>query len=90
MAADATEADKKKLESGILSLKAIESIRMANLGRPAQTDRPVIDSSYTFSWLTIFDDAAGEQEYQVHPLHLKFVDEHKHLWTKVVVYDSVG
>ncbi|MCA1758894.1 MAG: Dabb family protein [Bacteroidales bacterium] len=27
--------------------------------------------------------------YQVHPLHVKFVEENSHLWDKVVVYDSV-
>ncbi|MCC6411016.1 MAG: Dabb family protein [Saprospiraceae bacterium] len=90
MAPDATPAEKQQLENGIRSLRAIETLRMFNVGTPAETDRPVIDRSYTFSLLTVFDDAAGEKEYQVHPVHLKFVDEHKHLWTKVLIYDSVG
>ncbi|MEC7471585.1 MAG: Dabb family protein, partial [Pseudomonadota bacterium] len=28
--------------------------------------------------------------YQTHPLHVKFVEQCSHLWSKVVVYDSVS
>ncbi len=37
----------------------------------------------------VFDDAAGQQTYQDHPLHLRFVAECGHLWQRVVVYDSI-
>jgi len=37
----------------------------------------------------MFDDQAGQEAYQIHPLHTKFVEENSHLWSKVVVYDSV-
>jgi len=36
-----------------------------------------------------FDDARGEKIYQDHPIHQKFIEEHSHLWSKVVVYDSL-
>jgi Stress responsive A/B Barrel Domain len=89
MAADASETDKATLKSGIESLTAIASIRQWHLGVPAATNRAVIDTSYAFSWLTLFDDAAGEAAYQVDPLHLTFIEEHKHLWVNVKIYDSL-
>jgi hypothetical protein len=37
----------------------------------------------------MFDDRAGQDAYQVDPIHVKFVEENQHLWNKVIVYDSV-
>ena len=59
------------------------------LQKPAGTSRDVIDSSYAVSWLLFFDNAADQESYQKDPIHLKFVDECKHLWQKVIVYDSI-
>lgn len=85
----ASVEDRKKLEEGIKSLKAIESIRKFHVGVPAKTDRPVIESSYDFSELLIFDSLKDQQAYQDHPVHLKFVEDCSSLWSKVIVYDSV-
>ncbi|MBK7938017.1 MAG: Dabb family protein [Lewinellaceae bacterium] len=85
----ATESDRQQLAAGIRSLQAIETIKMSHIGTPADTNRDVIDRSYDFSWLVIFDTSEGQDIYQVHPTHLKFVEECKHLWRKVVVYDSI-
>jgi Stress responsive A/B Barrel Domain len=84
----ASDADKATLKAGIESLTRISTIRQWYLGVPAPTNREVIDSTYAFSWLTIFDDAAGEAAYQVDPIHLQFIERHKHLWEKVKVYDA--
>ena len=81
--------DQAQLLKGIQSLSAIEPKISFHVGVPAETDRPVIDRSYSFSELIIFDDLAGHDNYQVHPLHSQFVEENKHLWEKVVIYDAV-
>ena len=58
---------------------------------PAATeDRGVIDTSYAVSWLAFFDNEASEGIYQQHPVHLQFIANCEHLWSKVVVYDSVS
>jgi hypothetical protein len=49
----------------------------------------VVDSSYSASELIFFDDVAGQDIYQVHPVHKKFVEQCSHLWEKVIVYDSL-
>ncbi|QRR03211.1 Dabb family protein [Dyadobacter sandarakinus] len=78
---------KSALLAGIKSLEAIESIDKAYIGEPAGTRRPVIDASYDFAEVLVFADEAAHDEYQVHPLHTKFVEECAHLWEKVVIYD---
>lgn len=83
-------ADRAKLIAGVKSLAAIETVRSIHVGVPASTEkRDVVDNSYHVSELLGFDDVAGQDAYQVHPLHKKFVDEHQHLWSKVVVYDAL-
>lgn len=81
------EESQKALRAGLESLKGIESIVSAYIGTPASTRRPVIDASYDFAEIMIFDDEAGHDVYQVHPLHTKFVEDCAHLWEKVVIYD---
>ncbi|RYY01270.1 MAG: Dabb family protein [Gammaproteobacteria bacterium] len=82
--------DVAKLISGVKTLTSIETIKGFHISTPAATeDRNVIDTSYSVSWLAFFDSEADEQIYQVHETHLKFIADHEHLWSKVVVYDSV-
>ncbi len=84
-----SKEDLNKLIEGLNSLKTIRQLRVAKIGVPAATEkRDVVDNSYSVSWLNIFDDVKAHDEYQVHPTHVKFVDSYKHLWQKVVVYDS--
>jgi hypothetical protein len=84
-----SKEDLNKLVEGLTSLRQIKQLKLAKIGVPATTEkRDVIDSSYSISWLNVFDDIKGHDEYQVHPLHVKFVESYKHLWEKVVVYDS--
>jgi hypothetical protein len=84
------EAHKKQLVKALTDLLQVETIRMSHIGFPAGTEsRDVVDHSYSVSYMTIFDNQAGQDAYQIHPLHLKFVEENSHLWNKVVVYDSV-
>lgn len=85
-----SKEDLAKLLDGLRSLKKIETIRSLHIGVPAETEkRPVVDSSYSASELMIFDNLAGQQVYQDHPVHKKFIEDCGHLWDKVVVYDSM-
>ncbi|TKT94083.1 Dabb family protein [Dyadobacter frigoris] len=81
------EESRKALHAGLETLKGIESIVSVYIGTPASTRRPVIDASYDFAEIMIFDDEAGHDVYQIHPLHTKFVEDCAHLWEKVVIYD---
>lgn len=85
-----SKEDLNKLIAGLRTLEKIESVRGLHIGVPAKTEkRPVIDDSYSASELIFFDDLAGQDLYQVHPVHKKFVEDCSPLWSKVVVYDSM-
>lgn len=84
-----SQEDKNKLIEGLKKLTAVKTIKSFHIGRPAGTSREVIDSSYAISWLVIFKNGADQDSYQSDPVHLKFVEECAHLWSKVIVYDSV-
>jgi len=81
--------DRDKLVEGLKKLSAAKTIRQFHIGQPADTDRGVIDHSYAVSWMLLFDNAADQADYQVDPIHLKFVEECAALWNKVIVYDSI-
>ncbi|MFN7117902.1 MAG: Dabb family protein [Saprospiraceae bacterium] len=81
--------DRAKLLEGLEKLAEVKSIRSVHIGKPAPTNREVIDSSYAFSWMTTFKTAADQDSYQVDPIHLDFVKNYSHLWSKVIVYDSI-
>lgn len=84
------EAHKERLVKALNNLLKVDTIRLSHIGFPAGTEsRDVVDHSYSVSYMVMFNDQAGQDAYQVHPLHLKFVEENSHLWNKVVVYDSV-
>lgn len=81
--------DKTLLLKGLQELITIKTIQSAHIGVPAATNREVIDSSYAYSLLTIFATAADQDSYQVDPAHLAFIENCGHLWSKVIVYDSI-
>jgi hypothetical protein len=38
----------------------------------------------------LFQSVEAQDEYQLHPIHKKFVEECSHLWREVVVRDSIS
>ena len=85
-----SQDDRAALRAGIESLKGVNEISQAYIGMPADTRRPVIDHSYDFSLTFVFTSRADHDAYQVHPIHLEFVNECQHLWQRVQVYDAVS
>ena len=60
-----------------------------HIGEPADTNRLVIENSYTFSLVVTFPDLAQHDAYQTDPSHLEFIEKGKALWGKIVIYDSI-
>lgn len=85
-----SSADRNQLIEGLDKLSSVATIKSFHIGLPAATSREVIDSSYSVSWLLLFKNKEDQDSYQTDPIHLKFVEDCKHLWSKVVVYDTVG
>ena len=80
--------DLARLLTGLRTLGGIDTVKAIHIGVPAETEqRGVVDGSYSASEILFFDDVAGQNAYQVHPIHKKFVADCEHLWERVVVYD---
>ncbi len=81
--------DEQGLVEGLKKLSAATTIKSFHIGKPAATNREVIENTYAISWLLLFDNREDQDIYQTDPVHLKFIEECSHLWSKVVVYDTV-
>ena len=85
---DLSIEDRALFVKGVNSLSAISSLSGFHVGVPAATTkRPSIDDSYDYGLYTNFDNLEGHNAYQVDPIHLKFLEDCKHLWESVKVYD---
>ncbi len=82
-------ADREKLVEGLHKLSKVKTIKSFRIGKPADTNREVIERGYAVSWLVYFENDADHASYQTDPIHLLFIEEYSHLWSKVIVYDSV-
>lgn len=86
-----SKEDLAKLLAGLRTLAGVDTVRGIHIGVPADTEqRGVVDGSYSASELLFFDDVAGQNAYQVHPIHKQFIADCEHLWQRVVVYDAMA
>ncbi len=59
------------------------------VGKPASTDRPVIDRSYSYALIVVFKDMAAHDVYQAHAIHDTFRETCGGFWSQVKIYDSL-
>jgi hypothetical protein len=85
---ETTEEQKKSFRAGLDGLEKIETVKSIHVGTPAPISRAVVDTTYTFSLVIAFEDLAGHDVYQVHPIHKTFLENFRDLFEKVVIYDA--
>ncbi|HVU09478.1 MAG TPA: Dabb family protein [Verrucomicrobiae bacterium] len=69
-------------------LKTIPSITHFHVGKMSGSHRPVVDQSYQVALNIIFTSKQAQDDYQIHPQHLEFVEKCvKPFVKKVLVYD---
>lgn len=85
---DLNSADIQKFEDTVKTLPGISHVKFGDVGKPGPTNRPIIDTSYSYSLLLAFDNLEKHDSYQVDFIHEKFVNTCSSLWSKVVIYDS--
>ncbi len=69
-------------------LRPIPGLLSIHIGRMIPSHRPVVDGSYQAALNLIFTDKKSQDDYQLHPLHLEFVEKvFKPNCVKCVVYD---
>jgi hypothetical protein len=85
-----SKEDLQQLIEGLNKLSKASTIKDFHIGKPAATNRDVIDTTWSVSWLLLFDNKEDQDIYQTDPIHLKFIEDCSHLWSKVLVYDAVN
>ncbi len=71
-------------------LTRIPGVVGVKVGTVLPSDRPVVDSSYDVAMVFSFVSKQALNDYEVHPLHKKAVEEViKPIVSKIVVYDFV-
>jgi hypothetical protein len=69
-------------------LKPIPGVLHYHVGKMASSHRPVVDQTYQVALNLVFPDKKTQDDYQVHPMHVEFVEGvFKKTCKKVVVYD---
>ena len=86
---DLTAAQRDKFAAGLRSLRGIDCVRHGYIGKPASTDRPVIERSYSASLVLVFDNQDAHDSYQTDVVHDRFRAECGAFWKTVRIYDSI-
>lgn len=69
-------------------LRPIPGVKSFHIGRMVKSHRDVVDQSYQVALNLTFDTKQQQDDYQVHPLHIDFVEKaFKPNCVRVVVYD---
>jgi hypothetical protein len=69
-------------------LKPIPGVRTFHIGRMVRSHRPVVDQSYEVALNLIFDSKKAQDDYQIHPLHIEFVEKVlKKFSRRCLIYD---
>jgi hypothetical protein len=85
------QADRKAFESSLQKFLDHSGFAKTKfIGKPPKASRDVVDGSFTYSLIVTFESAEAQQNYQDEAPHKLFIAESSKLWTKVIVYDSIG
>ena len=85
---EVTAAERTVFEAALADLTKDPDVRAGYYGLPGATaPRPVVETGYDYGLVLVFDDVAAEARYQNTPVHVKFLEDHKPKFERVVVYD---
>ncbi|MCP5521064.1 MAG: Dabb family protein [Verrucomicrobiales bacterium] len=85
---DVPNATEELLAGAEQYLRPIPGVQHFHVGRMMGSHRPVVDQTYQVALNVGFADQASQDAYQVHPLHLEFIEKvFKRVCEKVLVYD---
>lgn len=85
---DVPHATEELLAGAGQYLRPIPGVQHFHVGRMVGSHRPVVDQTYQVALNVTFADKAAQDAYQVHPLHLEFIEKvFRRVCERVVVYD---
>jgi len=69
-------------------LKPLPGVLHFHVGKMASSHRPVVDQTYQVALNLVFTDKKTQDDYQLHPRHIEFVEKvFKRVCKRVVIYD---
>lgn len=69
-------------------LRDLPGVLYFHVGKMVGSHRPVVDQTYQVALNLVFPDKKTQDEYQVHPRHVEFVEKvFKKVCKKVLIYD---
>ena len=69
-------------------LRPIPGVLHFHVGKMVGSHRPVVDQTYQVALNLVFPDKKAQDDYQVHPEHIEFVEKvFKRVCAKVNIYD---
>ncbi len=84
---DLDEAAVLEFEVGLKTLTKDPQAVSGYYGKPANAYRDVVENSYSYGLVLVFEDLVGHDIYQSGEVHLEFINKNLPKWEKVVVYD---
>jgi len=85
---DLSENQKKMFQTKITALKKIEYAHSVHIGPPKKlSDRPIIDTSFSYAINSVFKTVEDHDSYQAHPLHRDFLETCVPMCSKVQIFD---
>lgn len=82
------QAADELIAGGEKYLRSIPGVLTYHMGKMVGSHRPVVDQSYQVALNLVFPDKKAQDDYQVHPSHVEFVEKvFKKVCKKVVIYD---
>ena len=82
-----SDEDRSAFAKGLDHLVAKALADSGSYGKPADTQRAVVDNSYDYGLVLFFEDLAAQDAYQVSSVHEQFIADHADKWQRVQVYD---
>jgi len=69
-------------------LKPIPGVLQFHAGKMVPSHRPVVDQTYQVALNLTFPNKKAQDDYQIHPMHVEFVETvFKKVCKRVVIYD---
>ena len=62
--------------------------QLFHFGRVIPSERAVVDSSYDYSFIVVFNSEEDMKQYEIDPAHLNFLSETKSLIERIRIFDS--
>lgn len=83
-----------KVLAALKEFGKIKEVKFIHIGSPSVSDidyeAQATDTTYTFSYLTLFESKKDKENYLASPLHKKFFNDFKDVVSRVIIYDSLN